>query len=54
MYRAAVAATFFAEHSPCLEMRDGVFYGGSNFGQSCVELGLGLVQLGTPGYGVEL
>jgi hypothetical protein len=45
-YRCAVSAAFFAEHAPCLEVRDGVFDGGADFAQSGVEFGLAGGEIG--------
>src|ERR671916_863316 len=40
LYGCTVPAAFLADHSPCLEVGDGVFDGGADFAQGGVELGL--------------
>jgi hypothetical protein len=41
------SVTFFAEHSPCLEVHDGVFDGGPDLPQGGVELGFQWCEVAT-------
>src|SRR4051794_24279384 len=43
--RSSVTAAFFAEHSPCLEVRDGMFDGGPDLAQRRVERDLVVVEV---------
>ncbi len=45
----AVSATFFAEHAPCFEVRDGVFDGCADSAEGGVELDLAGVEVDTGG-----
>src|SRR4051795_12540761 len=40
LQRSSIATAFFAEHSPCLEVCDGMFDGGAGLAQRGVELDL--------------
>lgn len=42
----SVAASFFAENAPCLQVSDGVFHGDADFGELRVKFGLIVMKFG--------